>query len=215
MADEIAWRINFSHVLHERSTCQSVRQAVHIANRFAAKQARLLAKFDRLSDEQLQHRVLISPQMQDVTLPPLVLSPPVGLPSLLPRALRLLAPSTSDDVEFIDPFAGRPGDTEMACAHFFGSPSCIASPATFSGARSCLVAACVVRPGDHSLLVTGAQIQRPSSGSESDPHWNDEVLRALETVIREHCNQWTPAHQLWDNPVEEKLPEFKTPPMNR
>ena len=126
-----------------------------------------------------------------------MISASVGLPQLMTRAISMLiSPSRAPDPHLID--AGTRRDSELSQS-LFGFPARYEFPVRSDG--QILVAGLVVRPGERSLHLTGEVWDATIESFDS-------VTAELESIIRDHADQWAPEFPLWDAPIEREDPSI-------
>lgn len=215
--NESSIRLNLSYVLHERSDSRIVRRQARACRRFQRKHTALLNSFMRLPDDDLASAIVVSNSFaaSHSGNPGVdrVLTVSAGLPDLLPRALSVtgtVGPEPSDE-RFI---ALDQGFTAAGCTYvqlFRG----IAALPRIAASDSILVAALLVRPGEASLMLTGQRFELSQTQRNSNPVELPRIRSLLESIIRDHVDQWTPERALWDGPAESTLPEFQSQSMAR
>ncbi|TVR71100.1 MAG: hypothetical protein EA415_11980 [Sphaerobacteraceae bacterium] len=184
---------NFSVVAREPSGSRSIRSLVRTNLRFERRSLSILRKFQRLSDDDLLERIIVSPALQELTAestpPARCLTASTGLPDLLRRAATLTgltAPET--DLITID----NPPDSGLKQTPLFGYESSAHGLDLVDELEQTTVVALIVRPGENTLQLTGAVA-----------NGQDHARSALEDIIRDHIEQWMPEHRLWAGPIEQ------------
>jgi hypothetical protein len=173
--DKHSMAVNLSFVLHESSSSVTVRHAARASHRHASRRAR---RGDTVVDG--------PPSIEIDTW----LAPSVGFPEELPAALDG-AGYADRRIYFIDGGAG-----EKREAMFFRSRANLTLPG--HNIRQVGVAAFIERPGGGSRqLIVRGPFPWAIDGADA--------LRAVETIIQAHVEQWIPGAQLWPVPAEVSL----------
>lgn len=169
--------VNFSFVMHETSSSIAVLQAVQASQRHSRARFR---SGDTILDGD---RGLAVDHW---------ISTSIGLPNELTSALRD-GKLPDANITFIDR-----RDAHSQPVTFFRDQATLSLPAHTTGAVG--VAALIVRPGGASrqLIVRGPFDWRTERKT---------ALRAIETIIQAHAEQWMPESRLWVAPAENILLE--------
>ncbi len=207
---------NLSWVLHDHSESRSVRRTKAIARRFARNRERILRRFAALNNEELSEQITVHPGL---TSNPVTVSPPTvtlttssGLPELLPRALEATGLSAGPLLHTVTLVDGPLGSSDTMTFELFRGQAKITAPTGFPGGETVILAALLVRPGDSSLLLYGTRL---SGADLPEGRGAEEIRRALESIIRDHVDQWIPARPLWNEPAERGLAELRHEPGGR
>lgn len=171
---------NYSFVLHEPSSSRAVAMLVS-RNRGAGV----------LEARRRPTETIIGVEALAAAAPDTILTARIGDPLALQDIIARIRPAPQ--ILTIDA-TGKPA----ASRTFFGAPAQLVLPSAPSARL--IVAAAIVRPGGGSVdLVSFRPFRWPEDC--------DQILAALEQVIRSHVDQWLPSRALWDAPSEELLPE--------
>lgn len=214
MRDESSLRLNLSYVLHEPSDSRSVSRAIRASRRFARDSERILQGFATLPDAELISRIQVPPGLENalrnVSAGTKILAPDVGLRDLLPRAITAIQERALEDlaISFID-VDGRSASSESVYVQLFRGTATVAGVPEDDPEAGVFALALVVRPGASSLQLVGEYLSDPVSSTDSGTRrWSDATLWALEGIIRDYADQWTPDRSLWDEPAERGLDEY-------
>ncbi len=189
---------NFSVVAREPSGSRSIRSLVRTNLRFERRSLSILRQVQRLSDNELVERIIVSPALQELTArsapPNRVLTTSTGLPGLLARAAALTG-IISPDTDFIT--IDNPSDSGPKHTSLFGYESSAHGIDLVDELELAAVVALIVRPGEDTLQLAGAIATGP-----------ENARSALEDIIRDHIEQWMPEHRFWAGPIEQLDPAW-------
>jgi hypothetical protein len=186
-----ARQINVSVVTREPASSRTVRHLVNASLKFERHRALQLRKLERWTDKEIQRSTIVSPSLQNElgtvspSLP--VITPTIGLHSLLPRVGPLVGLSGNCSVL-------ESSETQLAAIagfHLFGYPASIQLPSRIDQHHQTIVVGLIHRPGGESIQLTGRIVDN-----------EDALARALEDIIRDHVEQWTPSRALWSGSIE-------------
>jgi hypothetical protein len=203
-----ALEVNLSHVLREPSESRAVRHAVREIARFERRKPGYLRSFPAALEQGSSHRLHVSPGLTPLALSrrPIsrVISASIGVSELLGPAMTQAGFIVeAADFLFVD---GKDSGPDRIDVPLFGSQAQLPAQTFASADGSVLTAALIVRPGSRELLIAGTEIK--NANSETERSMRDRIARALEDLIRDYVDQWTPERALWTGPAEQFTPEI-------
>lgn len=186
-------QINVSVVTREPSFSRTVRNLVRASLRFERHLPVHVRKLRQLPDDELRQITVVAPSLQTALdqflAPAKVLTPTIGLYELLPRVAGI--EGIPADCITLEPEESQP-HCSTSGFEFFGYPTTIQLPLQVDSDYPAAVLALISRPGGDMLQLTGQIVESEIS-----------LRSALEVIVRDHIEQWTPATALWPDPIEE------------
>lgn len=212
MTDRSIAAVNLSYVLHEPSSSPTVTNYVREMRKVSARSNHVERRFQRMADHELSQRLIVDPAARDAltgdSLSSCLISVRVGMWRMLDRCLvvaGLMSDRDRGSITYLD------GDCESTVIHpFFRAPARLCDPGNGTLDQSELsFAVAILRPDDNSILIRLERVEVERDKEESTGSLPERLVLLAEKSIREFTIQWDCERQLWDEPAEAVLSEFK------